>query len=119
MVPFNAITLPFTLDEILAVARLHSAKACKDVKRTPLQPAQLRVHANAPLRVGYLSADWRHIHPVGRDLAAILPKHTHRYSLVFPSSLFVLASRACRVQSFGYAINPPRVNDSSREKVNV
>jgi hypothetical protein len=117
VVPFNAITLPFTLDEILAVARLHSAKACKDVKRVPLQSAQLRVPVGAPLRVGYLSADWRHIHPVGRDLAAILPKHSHRYPAVCPSSCRVVLSVVCRVRSFGYAINPPRVNDSSRERV--
>ncbi len=31
VVPFNAITLPFTLHEILQVARLHSAKVCKEV----------------------------------------------------------------------------------------
>ncbi len=79
--PFNAITLPFSLDEILAVARLHSLKTCKEVQRVVLKPGQFVVSGSTALRVGYLSADFRHIHPVGRDLAAILPRHTHRYSI--------------------------------------
>ncbi len=116
--PFNAITLPFTLEEILAVARLHSAKTCKDVQRVPLNPTQMRVSSTAPLRVGYLSADFRHIHPVGRDLAAILPKHTHRFVRCVACRASTLCPQhACRVKSFGYAINPPRVNDSSRATV--
>ena len=79
VVPFNAITLPFTLAEILQIARLHSEKTCKDVERVTLTPSQLAVSSAPPLRVGYLSADFRHIHPVGRDLAAILPQHTRRF----------------------------------------
>jgi hypothetical protein len=79
VVPFNAITLPFTLHEILQVARLHSLKTCKEVQRVPLDAMQLRVSSSSALRVAYLSADFRHIHPVGRDLAAILPRHTHRF----------------------------------------
>ncbi len=79
MVPFNAITLPFTLHEVLQIARLHSKKTCKDVQRVPLDASQLRVGGSSALRVAYLSADFRHIHPVGRDLAAILPRHTHRF----------------------------------------
>jgi hypothetical protein len=122
VVPFNAITLPFTLQEILDVARLHSAKMCKEVQRIALNASQLRVSNSSALRVGYLSADFRHIHPVGRDLAAILPRHTHRFELSFA---FLRTARYCvsqpqqlrRVRSLGYAINPPRVNDSSRETV--
>jgi predicted O-linked N-acetylglucosamine transferase (SPINDLY family) len=127
VVPFNAITLPFTLAEILQIARLHSEKTCKDVERVTLKPSQLAVGIGSPLRVGYLSADFRHIHPVGRDLAAILPKHTRRFGTVivfFFVSHFkcdFVCAKYCkpwrRVKSFGYAINPPRVNDSSRETV--
>jgi hypothetical protein len=51
------------------------------VQRVALNASQLHVSSSTALRVGYLSADFRHIHPVGRDLAAILPRHTHRFVL--------------------------------------
>ena len=44
--------------------------------------------------------------PWARECAS-QPQHTHTHT----------PTHACRVKSLGYAINPPRVNDSSRETV--
>ncbi|ESQ87275.1 hypothetical protein ABAC460_19830 [Asticcacaulis sp. AC460] len=68
--PFSALSLPLTSQVQQAVARSHVRKLAGNI--APLAPRPLS--ASGPLRIGYLSADFRE-HPVAHLVAGLMSAH--------------------------------------------
>lgn len=73
--PFQALTLPWSLDQLQLVAKMHSAKIKVEVEFEKLH--QLDVYKNecsSRIRIGYLSGDF-YDHPVGHLLHGFFGRH--------------------------------------------
>lgn len=82
--PLIALYLPFAQDQLNRVSEARAAT----LRTSTVAPGPSRAeNAGAPLRVGYLSADFGR-HPVGRLMADLLPRHE---SAGFDVTAFALA----------------------------
>ena len=72
--PFDSLYLPFSMQERLLIAAATANKKLELAAKVTTLLTPPRFDGRERLRVGYLSADVRD-HPVGRDLAVVLPLH--------------------------------------------
>lgn len=89
--PFQALTLPWPQEQLLAVAQNHSNATARHVRRSLTIETPVR---NAPasgtrLRIGYLSGDF-YDHPIGHLLYGLFGHHDRR-----------------QIEVFAYSIGPP------------
>lgn len=124
VVPFCALTVPWSPAQHLAIARTHSDALARDLEplrqslRLDLPEPRTNRPAGGKLRVGYLSAEYRD-HPVGHALQGLFGLHDRRDFEVFAYSLggpdnSIYRQRIVRDSDHFIELGPLSLTDSAR-----